>query len=167
MNSPINIAVLMLGGNIGDTSALFERALYQLEKLVGNVELRSSLFSSSPWGNHSQPDFLNQALVLQTSLSPIELLKSTVRIESDLGKNKIEPNGPRTIDIDILFYNDVVLNTPELILPHPRLHLRRFNLLPLNDIIPDKIHPLLNEKISTLLSTCTDSLSVNRITTGV
>jgi 2-amino-4-hydroxy-6-hydroxymethyldihydropteridine diphosphokinase len=150
----------MLGGNVGDTLHFFSRAIELARKSIGPVEKLSSVYSSSAWGFKNQPDFLNQAVLLSTGLGPLQVHEATLEIENLLGKKTIFTNGPRTIDIDILFYNDLILNNSGLEIPHPRLHLRRFNLEPLAEIIPEYVHPVLNEKIASLLDSCEDPLKV-------
>ena len=156
----MNVATLLLGCNIGNCESTFVETLRQLEKNCGKLITQSSLYRTAPWGYSEQNDFLNQVVIIETNLAPHELLTKTIEIEVELGRLRKIVNGPRTIDIDILFYNDLEVITNDLIIPHPRLHLRKFTLIPLNEIIPDYTHPTLNKTIAQLLTECGDDLSV-------
>ena len=156
----MNVATLLLGCNIGSCESTFVDTLNSFEKNCGKVLSKSSLYRTAPWGYSGQNDFLNQVIIIETALQPSELLKQTCEIESELGRTRMIENGPRTIDIDILFYNDLEVITNDLIIPHPRLHLRKFTLIPLNEIIPNYTHPSLKKTISELLLECEDQLNV-------
>ena len=156
----MNVATLLLGCNIGNCESTFVETLRQLEKNCGKLITQSSLYRTAPWGYSEQNDFLNQVIILETIHTPFELLTKTIEIEVELGRLRKIVNGPRTIDIDILFYNDLEVITNDLIIPHPRLHLRKFTLIPLNEIIPDYTHPTLNKTIAQLLMECGDDLNV-------
>ena len=156
----MNVATLLLGCNIGNCESTFVETLRQLEKNCGKLITQSSLYRTAPWGYSEQNDFLNQVIILETIHTPFELLTKTIEIEVELGRLRKIVNGPRTIDIDILFYNDLEVITNDLIIPHPRLHLRKFTLIPLNEIIPDYTHPTLNKTITQLLMECGDDLNV-------
>lgn len=156
----MNVATLLLGCNIGNCESTFVETLRQLEKNCGKLITQSSLYRTAPWGYSEQNDFLNQVVIIETNLAPHELLTKTIEIEVELGRLRKIVNGPRTIDIDILFYNDLEVITNDLIIPHPRLHLRKFTLIPLNEIIPDYTHPTLNKTIAQLLMECGDDLNV-------
>lgn len=156
----MNVATLLLGCNIGNCESTFVETLHQLEKNCGKLITQSSLYRTAPWGYSEQNDFLNQVVILNTTLLPHELLTKTIEIEVELGRLRKIVNGPRTIDIDILFYNDLEVITNDLIIPHPRLHLRKFTLIPLNEIIPDYTHPTFNKTIAQLLIECGDDLKV-------
>ena len=155
----MNVATLLLGCNIGNCESTFNETLNSFEKF-GRLINKSSIYKTAAWGISEQNDFLNQVIVLETALAPIELLLQTSKIESELGRSRVIVNGPRVIDIDILFYNDLEVITNELVIPHPRLHLRKFTLIPLNEIIPDYTHPTLNKTIAQLLLECEDNLNV-------
>lgn len=148
-------AYLSLGSNLGDRLRLIQEAVAALTVEAGPVTALSSLYETEPWGFSSPHRFLNVALALETSLSPETLLAVTQRIERDLGRTHKSVDGryaDRTIDIDLLFVGDAVLDTPALTLPHPRLHLRRFVLEPLCEIAPALLHPLLQKSVSQLLA---------------
>ena len=148
-------AYLSLGSNLGDRLRLIQEAVAALTVEAGPVTALSSLYGTEPWGFSSPHRFLNVALALETTLSPETLLAVTQRIERDLGRTHKSVDGryaDRTIDIDLLFVGDAVLDTPALTLPHPRLHLRRFVLEPLCEIAPDLCHPLLRKSVSQLLA---------------
>ena len=148
-------AYLSLGSNLGDRLRLIQEAVAALTVEAGPVTALSSLYETEPWGFSSPHRFLNVALALETTLSPETLLAVTQHIERDLGRTHKSVDGryaDRTIDIDLLFVGDAVLDTPALTLPHPRLHLRRFVLEPLCEIAPAMLHPLLRKSVSQLLA---------------
>lgn len=150
----------MLGGNLDDTRRIFEEALNKIVQNAGELINKSAIYVSDPWGEKDQPAFLNQAVIICTTLQPIELLNTVLTIENELGRVRESKNGPRKLDIDILLFNDLVVEEQDLQIPHPRMHLRRFNLVPVAEIAPKRVHPVLNKSISELLSICTDSLNV-------
>lgn len=158
----MNKVYLLTGGNIGDRLKNLTVARKSIANDCGEIINQSSIYQTAPWGNENQSDFLNQVLLLQTKLKPLELLQALLLIEKELGRVRNKKNDPRVIDLDILFYNDLIMNTPELQLPHPRLHLRRFVLTPLNEIAPDLIHPLFNKNINYLFNVCSDLLNVKK-----
>ena len=141
---------LALGSNLGDRLANLEAAIIALPPAVKVLE-RSPVYETAPWGVTSQPDFLNMVLQGETRLAPTALLTCLKRIETDLGRLPSVRYGPRLIDMDILFYDDLVLNIPELVLPHPRLHERAFVLVPLADLAAGLVHPVLRKTIRGLL----------------
>ena len=143
------IAYLALGTNIGNKRRNMITAAALLAERVGDVLALSGFYETEPWGFQSENTFLNAALQLDTSLSPLELLKATQEIEIEMGRTQ-KSNGAyhdRIIDIDILLYDNLVLQTPELTLPHPLMHERLFVMEPLAEIAPFVVHPVLKERI--------------------
>jgi 2-amino-4-hydroxy-6-hydroxymethyldihydropteridine diphosphokinase len=137
---------LALGTNLGDRAVNLKQAIASLTPQL-EVKAKSGIYETPPWGFEEQPKFLNQVLKAKTYLDPEPLLKHLKRLEVALGRKESFPNGPRLIDIDILFYDDLVLNKPSLVIPHPRLHERGFVLLPLTDIAPDLKHPITKKSV--------------------
>ena len=159
----MNKAYLLTGGNEGDRYLNMQQARTNIEHICGRLLLVSSLYETAPWGKPDQPDFLNQVLLVETALSPQALLAAIFSIEEKGGRKRTVKNAPRTIDIDILFYNRLVLEEPGLSIPHPGILYRRFVLEPLNEISPDFIHPVIGKSIHELLLECTDELAVKKI----
>lgn len=140
---------LALGSNLGDRLANLKQAISSLTPQL-DVKAKSQVYETPPWGFEDQPKFLNQVVKAKTYLDPEPLLKHLKRLEVALGRKESFPNGPRLIDIDLLFYDDLVLNKPSLIIPHPRLHERGFVLLPLMDIAPELVHPVHKKTVQEL-----------------
>jgi 2-amino-4-hydroxy-6-hydroxymethyldihydropteridine diphosphokinase len=152
---------LALGSNLGVRSANLKNAINNLTPQM-NVKAKSHVYETAPWGFTDQPAFLNQVVQAETYLEPEALLQHLKRLESVMGRVPSFQNGPRLIDIDILFFDDLVLNSPIVQIPHPRLHERAFVLMPLNDLCPDLVHPVLQKSVSELLL-ATDMTKVNRV----
>jgi 2-amino-4-hydroxy-6-hydroxymethyldihydropteridine diphosphokinase len=144
---------LALGSNLGNRLANLKQAIGALTPQL-EVKAKSQVYETPPWGYEDQPKFLNQVVKATTYLDPEPLLKHLKRLETALGRKESFPNGPRLIDIDILFFDDVVLDTPMLVIPHPRLHERAFVLLPLMDLDPDLVHPLNKKSIREMAAGC-------------
>lgn len=157
----MNFVYLLLGGNQGDRIHNLAQARVSLEMQVGNIITQSALYETAAWGNTKQPHFLNQAIKMTTYLSAIECLSKINAIENHLGRQRTVHWGQRTLDIDILFYNNEKIHSSRLVIPHPEVQNRRFALIPLCDIAPDLIHPILRQSITNLLSNCPDKLEVN------
>ena len=149
-------AIIMLGGNVGDTVCVFESAVRTLELNQNQLVSASSIYRTKPWGYFNQKDFLNQLLVLDSSMELSEFHDCCLSIELLHGKNKEFENGPRSLDIDILFFDSTIVQNEKLTIPHPRMHQRRFNLVPVCELLPDFIHPVLNKKMLELLAECED-----------
>lgn len=158
----MNVTYLCLGGNIGDREKAIYLALLEISQQVGEITSRSNIHETEAWGVNNQQAYLNQCIEVNTVLSPFELINTLLTIEQQLGRQRTisQTYEPRTIDIDILFYNQDIIDHKQLIVPHPRLHLRKFVLVPLNEICSNYLHPLLNKTIFNLLSTCEDQLEV-------
>ena len=159
----MNKAYLLTGGNEGDRYLNMQQARTNIEHICGQLLQVSSLYETAPWGNTNQADFLNQVLLVETKLSPQDLLKAIFLIEEKGGRKRTVKNAPRTIDIDILFYNRLILEEPGLCIPHPRIADRRFVLEPLNEISPGYLHPVFGKTIRQLLQECKDVLAVKKI----
>lgn len=144
-----HIVYLALGSNLGDRGENLRQAIAALPPQM-DVKAKSPIYETPPWGIEDQPKFFNQVIKADTYLQPEPLLKHLKRLEVALGRKPNVRNGPRLIDIDILFYDQLVLNTPLLTIPHPRLHERGFVLLPLMDIAPELIHPVLRKNVREL-----------------
>ncbi len=146
-----NLVYLLIGSNLGDREHNLKIALEHLKEYNIIISKTSSIHNTSPWGFKDQPDFLNQAIEAFTTLEPYDLLKKLKNIEKQMGRIKSLKYGPRIIDIDIIFYNDLILESEELSIPHPLMHMRDFVLKPLYEIAPDFIHPKLNLSVRDLL----------------
>ncbi|MBN1988432.1 MAG: 2-amino-4-hydroxy-6-hydroxymethyldihydropteridine diphosphokinase [Bacteroidales bacterium] len=153
-------AILLIGGNLGDRLKYLELAEELISERIGPIELKSPIYESEPWGFNHQQNFLNRALSVRAMRSPLEVLDAIGGIENDLGRVRLG-NGysARTQDIDIIFYDQHVMLTPRLTIPHKLLHERLFVLKPLADIIPDFIHPLFGVTVNELLAVCPDRSS--------
>ena len=154
---------LLIGGNVGNRHQNLERARQLIEAKAGKLLNQSAIYETEAWGKEDQPPFLNQVLHVETALEPQALLQAILQAELEMGRQRDERYGPRTIDIDILLFNDLTLETPELIIPHPQLQQRRFALMPLAEIAATEIHPLLKKSIDELLLECPDKLGVKKL----
>ncbi|OFY90749.1 MAG: 2-amino-4-hydroxy-6-hydroxymethyldihydropteridine diphosphokinase [Bacteroidetes bacterium RIFCSPLOWO2_12_FULL_31_6] len=157
--------ILSLGGNMGDVKQTFIKAINCLENKVGKLVKSSALYTTKAWGVENQPDFINQVLVFKTQLIPKEVLKICLQTEKEFGRERVEGRKwqKRVIDIDILFYESEIINSTNLIIPHPYLHQRNFVLFPLAELVPQFIHPLLGKTIDELKKSCQDNLKVIKL----
>ena len=153
----MNIVFLQLGSNLGDRELLLKDSITAIENRVGDVVEFSKVYESAPWRVEGQENYLNQILKVRTTLSAEEVLSSVLDIEKQLGRIRLEKWGERLIDIDIIFYNDSIIETPDLCVPHKHLHERMFVLTPLHNIAPEMVHPKYNKTIEELLNMCTDT----------
>ncbi len=134
-------------------------------RLIGNIEKSSSVYETQPWGFVHDTPFLNQLIIAGTLLEPLEVMQTILNIENNLGRvRKKDHYSARTIDIDILFYDNRIINEKDLVIPHPQLHKRRFALEPLAEVEPGLVHPVLKKTVTTLLSECDDPMNVNNYT---
>ena len=159
----MNRTYLLIGGNVGNRLENMEKAAELIGAKAGEISKRSTMYETEAWGKSDQPAFLNQVLRVQTDLEPQALLETILGIEQEMGRMRQEKYGPRTVDIDILLYNDMVLESDELSIPHPQLHMRRFALTPLAEIAASVIHPTLKKSIDELLLECPDKLAVKKL----
>jgi len=148
-----HIVYLALGTNLGDRLSNLKQAIAALTPQL-EVKAKSQVYETPPWGFEDQPKFLNQVIKANTYLDPEPLLKHLKRLEVALGRKESFPNGPRLIDMDILFYDDLVMEKPSLVLPHPRLHERGFVLLPLLEIAPNLVHPVRKQSVREMAEMC-------------
>ncbi|HVP91431.1 MAG TPA: 2-amino-4-hydroxy-6-hydroxymethyldihydropteridine diphosphokinase [Terriglobales bacterium] len=153
---------LALGSNLGDKRRNLERARRRLERAGVEVRRSSSVYRTDPVDFVDQPWFLNQALEVRTDRTPQELLELAKAIEAGLGRVPAETKGPRTIDVDLLLAGETVIESPELTVPHPRLARRNFVLVPLAEIAPRAVHPVLRKTVRELARECPDRSAVVR-----
>lgn len=159
----MHLVFFILGGNLGDKPKIFSETISLIVKRIGEVVAISSAYETEPWGFESEL-FRNQALIAETKLSPVEVLSAALEIENEMGRiRKTDRYESRPMDIDLLFYDDLCLETPELTLPHPRIAVRRFVLEPLAEIAPEKKHPVTGLTVNEMLNICPDKLKVRRI----
>ena len=151
---------LLTGANLGDCKATLAKARQMLEKRVGTVVKASHLYETEPWGDVEQPNYLNQALELATTLSPRQLLDATKSIEKELGRQRQTKWGARMVDIDILFFAHLAISSTQLTIPHPHIHRRNFVLIPMLEIAPHKQHPIFKKTIQELYMESEDDLEV-------
>ncbi len=153
---------LLLGSNLGDRLDYLRRGRSLIEREIGKINELSAIYQTASWGNTDLADFLNQAVCVETELPPDDLLLTIHAIEKSLGRERIQKWGARTLDIDILFYDDLVISQPDLTIPHPLLQERRFVLTPLAEIAPGMRHPVLKTSVEELLAALQDELYVER-----
>jgi 2-amino-4-hydroxy-6-hydroxymethyldihydropteridine diphosphokinase len=161
----MNVSYILLGGNIGNTLQIFDNCVSLIGNEIGEVTLSSSIYVSEPWGFSHENKFFNQVLKISTLLNHHQLLQKCQSIETFLGRKRKQENGyqARKIDIDILFFNDLIMENKDLQIPHPRLHLRKFTLLPFLEVESTFTHPKLNKSIEKLLSECPDKSKVIKL----
>ncbi len=155
------IVYISIGSNLGDRRRNLKKAV-ELLGAVGDVTKISALYCTEPVGFKEQAEFMNAVIEMRTRCLPFELLYSCQKIENQMGRRRDIRWGPRNIDIDLLFYGDMVINSEQLILPHPLLQDRRFVLVPLSEVAPDAFHPLLKKTAQQLLAECSDAHRVEK-----
>jgi 2-amino-4-hydroxy-6-hydroxymethyldihydropteridine diphosphokinase len=154
---------ILLGSNLNDRLGNLTEARLQISRLAGQIITTSSIYKTAAWGNTQQPDFYNQVIELHPSLTPEQLLATILTIESAMGRIRDKKWGARTIDIDILFSGSLIVHQEHLTIPHPQIPNRRFTLVPLHEIAPEFLHPVLNKTIHELLNDCPDKLEVVKL----
>lgn len=158
----MNNAYLLTGGNLGNRQQYLATARELIAQHCGPVTTASGLYETAAWGNTDQPAFLNQALQIQTALNARQLIRRILKIEKMMGRIRKEKFGPRLIDIDILLFNNEKHQYHFLKVPHPEMQNRRFVLVPMAEIAPDAVHPILQKTINELLNECPDALEVKK-----
>jgi 2-amino-4-hydroxy-6-hydroxymethyldihydropteridine diphosphokinase len=153
----MNIVYLLIGGNMGERMANLAAARNRINLDCGTITATSSIYETEAWGYKEQPAFLNQAIAIKTSLEAERLLEEILKIEMALGRKREIPLGPRIIDIDIIYFNNEMVNTSNLTIPHPSMADRKFVLTPLTEIAPGFMHPILFKTNQVLLKECGDS----------
>lgn len=159
----MNKTFLLLGTNQGERAINLAEAKTKISRELGPIITSSSIYKTAAWGIENQPDFYNQVIIVATEYNPLQILTILQHIEKQLGRIRVEKWGPRIIDIDILFFNDAILDLPSLKIPHPEIHNRMFTLKPLVEIAGDFIHPILHESLDQLMHACADQLPVEKI----
>lgn len=159
----MNSVFLLLGSNLGHRHKYLNEAIGLISAQISPVIKTSSIYETQSWGKSDAPDYLNQVIILETDMPARDLLHKILIIELMLGRKREEKWGSRTIDIDILFYGDEIINQDGLYVPHPELHNRRFTLEPLAEIAPGLVHPMLGKTISVIKNELKDDLIVKKL----
>jgi len=158
------IVYLLLGSNLGERDRLIEEAIVSIVNHIGPLKARSSFYETAAWGKEDQPRFLNLALAVETTLSPLEVLECALAIEKELGRVRLEKWGARLIDIDIIFYDDEIIDIPGILqVPHPEMHKRKFVMAPMAEIAGAVEHPVLKKTVAELLQSMPDNLTVLKV----
>lgn len=162
----MNSVTLLLGSNLDDSSKIIERAIVSIANF-SKIEMVSASYKSEPWGFNSENWFINRGVVISTDLLPYELLSKLLSIEKEAGRVRDSKSesvySSRVLDIDIIFYNNLILEEKDLTIPHKRMHLRSFVLKPLNELIPDYIHPIFKKSVNYLFRECKDKSKVIKL----
>ena len=159
----MNRTYLLIGGNVGNRLKNLREARKQITVKCGMIVKQSAIYETAAWGKTDQASFLNQVVLVETELSAREVLDRILKAEMEMGRMRNEKFGPRTIDIDILFFNDDIIHEEGLTVPHPQLHLRKFALEPMNEIAADLKHPVTGKTINEMLEECNDPLPVKKL----
>lgn len=154
---------ILMGSNLDNPARQLNQAEKNIAKQIGKIRRRSSVYQTAAWGYRKQPDFLNRVLVVDTTLSAEKMMTVLLEIEAGMGRVRSKKNAARTIDLDILFYGKAVISTAGLTVPHPRMSVRRFVLVPLNQLSPMFRHPVSGQTIHQMLLSCPDELNVKKI----
>ncbi|MBC7903403.1 MAG: 2-amino-4-hydroxy-6-hydroxymethyldihydropteridine diphosphokinase [Gemmatimonadaceae bacterium] len=156
----MNKVYLLIGGNVGNRAQNLRTAADLISENCGEIRQTSSVYETEAWGKTDQPNFLNQVLMLETELSADQLMSALLKLEEQMGRMRMEKFGPRIIDMDILLFNDDVINSSHVTVPHPGIKDRRFALMPLAELAPGYMHPVWHKTIAQLLDECEDKLQV-------
>jgi 2-amino-4-hydroxy-6-hydroxymethyldihydropteridine diphosphokinase len=156
-------ASILLGTNQGNKESNLLVALKKIEERAGRIIRQSHIYETAAWGKTDQPGFYNMAIEIFTELTPQELIRSLLTIEKEMGRIRDQKWEQRIIDLDIIYYADRIIETKDLVIPHPEMQNRRFVLEPLNEIISAFVHPVLQKTVKALLEECNDKLPVTRL----
>ncbi len=161
----MNRAYILLGTNLGDKMDNLQESISLIEKSLIVIISKSSVYETAAWGNTNQDNFYNQVIEVNTELSATDLLKTLLQIETQMGRVRNQKWEARIIDLDILYFNHEIIDTENLKVPHPYLHVRRFTLAPLVQIAPEFLHPVFNKTNTVLLENCSDNSEVKLVVT--
>jgi 2-amino-4-hydroxy-6-hydroxymethyldihydropteridine diphosphokinase len=156
-------AYILLGSNMGRRKGFLNKAKGFIETEAGAIIKQSSIYQTAAWGHTNQQAFLNQVIIIKTKQEPDALMQTLLKIEEKLGRIRTKKFGPRTIDLDILFYDSLVVKTKWVTIPHPAIQDRRFVLVPLAELSTRKIHPVYKQTVTSLLKNCSDNLAVKKL----
>jgi 2-amino-4-hydroxy-6-hydroxymethyldihydropteridine diphosphokinase len=155
---------LGIGGNTGNKHENFDKVYTFIKNELGDIIKRSSVYETPPWGFESEENFWNQVIIVETQFSPEKLLKNIAQIENRFGRERVKGKyTSREMDIDILYFDDLIMNIEKLTIPHPQISNRLFVLLPLAEIAPEFVHPLLRLNSSQMLKNCSDSSTIKKV----
>lgn len=158
-----NLVYILLGSNLGESKQNLVRANQLIKNTIGSIDRKSSLYKTAAWGKTDQAAFINQVILVRTKLNAREFLQELLAIETQMGRVRINKWEPRVIDLDILFYGKQILQEEDLVIPHPQLQNRKFTLIPLVEIAPNFVHPVLKKNMEELLAICNDNLTVEKL----
>lgn len=154
---------LLMGSNLGDRLNHLLDARQYISRQAGKIVTVSSVYRTDAWGNQAQPDFYNQVVEIEPLAEPHPTLLTLLEIEKKMGRVRVEKYGSRIIDLDILIWKDAIVHQADLVIPHPQIQFRRFTLVPLAEIAPAFLHPVVKKTFLQLLEECTDNLTVSRV----